>query len=346
MLALTKEKAKPGAVLKRVPVPRIAKDELLLKVTRASICGSDLPIYNWNSWAPGRLKLPMTFGHEFCGEVVESGPATRDFKKGDFVSVESHIYCGLCSQCRNGQRHVCRHLKIIGIDGPGGFAEYARVPARCAWKHKDRSLAKVASIMEPLGNAVYAALVEDLVGQSVLVLGCGPQGLFAIAAAKAGGAKPVIAVETAPYRRAMAAKMGADVVFDPRAKGILDKIRKAAGDKDGVDAVLEMSGAAPAIELGLKAVRSGGRVVAFGIPSKIPSIDWANDIVFKGIRVYGIAGREIFSTWSRMDALLRSKAVRVDSVITHRYPLKQFKKGFQVMNAKNKNCGKVVLEIG
>lgn len=346
MLALTKQKAARGAVLKRVPIPVIAKDELLLKVKRASICGSDLPIYNWNSWAPERLRLPLTFGHEFCGEVVGSGPATRDFKNGDFVSVESHIYCGLCWQCRNGQRHVCRNLKIIGIDGPGGFAEYARVPARCAWKHKDRSLEKIGSLMEPLGNAVYAALVEDLVGQSALVLGCGPQGLFAIAAAKAGGAKPVIAVETAPYRRSMAKKMGADIVLDPAKPGILAVIRKAAGDKDGVDAVLEMSGAVPAIELGLKAVRSGGRVVAFGIPSKIPNIDWANDIIFKGIRVYGIAGREIFNTWSRMDALLRSKAIRVEGVITHRFPLRDFKKGFAVMNASNKNCGKVVLEIG
>jgi threonine 3-dehydrogenase len=346
MLALTKQKAGKGAVLKRVPVPRIAKDELLLKVKRASICGSDLPIYNWNSWAAERLKLPMIFGHEFCGEVVDSGPATRDFKKGDFVSVESHVYCGLCSQCRNGQRHVCRNLKIIGIDSPGGFAEYARVPARCAWKHKDKSLAKVGSIMEPLGNAVYAALVEEIVGQSVLVLGCGPQGLFAIAAAKAGGGKPVIAVEMAPFRRRLAKKMGADVVLDPRAKDVMGKIRKAAGDGDGVDVVLEMSGAAPAIELGLKAVRSGGRVVAFGIPSRRPAVDWANDIIFKGIRVYGIAGREIFNTWSRMDSLLRSKAIKVDSVITHRFPLTQFKKGFQVMNAKSKNCGKVVLEIG
>lgn len=346
MLALTKLKAGRGAVLKRVPIPRIAKDELLLKVTRASICGSDLPIYNWNSWAPDRLTLPMTFGHEFCGVVAEMGSATRDFKKGDFVSVESHIYCGLCSQCRNGQRHVCRNLKIIGIDGPGGFAEYARVPARCAWKHKDMSLAGVGSLMEPLGNAVYAALVEDLVGQSALVLGCGPQGLFAIASAKAGGAKPIIAVEITPFRRKLAKKMGADIVLDPRSKGVLEKIRKAAGEKGGVDAVLEMSGAPAAIELGLKAVRSGGRVVAFGIPSKRLQIDWANDIIFKGIRIYGIAGREIFNTWSRMDALLRSKAIRVESVITHRFSLKQFKKGFQVMNAKNKNCGKVVLEIG
>jgi len=345
MQALTKRRAGAGAELMRVAIPRIAKDELLLKVKRASICGSDLPIYNWNSWAPDRLKLPMTFGHEFCGEVAETGSATRDFKKGDFVSVESHVYCGLCSQCRNGQRHVCRNLKIIGIDGPGGFAEFAVVPARCAWKHKDLRLAKVGSIMEPLGNAVYAALVEEIVGQSVLVLGCGPQGLFAIAAAKAGGAKPIIAVEMAPFRRALAKKMGADHVLDPRAPGILDAIRQIS-DNYGVDAVLEMSGAAPAIELGLKAVRSGGRVVAFGIPSKMPSIDWANDIVFKGIRVYGIAGREIFNTWSRMDSLLRSGAIKVDSVITHRFPLKQFKKGFRVMNAKSKNCGKVVLEIG
>lgn len=344
MLALSKTKAGPGATLVRQEVPRIAPDELLLKVERASICGSDLPIYNWTSWAPKRIKLPTVFGHEFCGTVAETGGSTRDFRKGDFVSVESHIYCGLCPQCRGGQRHVCRELKIIGIDGPGGFGEYARVPARCAWKHKDRKLAPVASLMEPAGNAVYAALCEEVVGRSVLVLGAGPQGLFAVAAAKAGGAKPVIAVEGTPLRQKLARRMGADLVLSPADPALREKIRTAA-DGD-VDVVLEMSGAAPAIELGLKAVRTGGRVSAFGIPPKTLDIDWANDIVFKGIKVIGIAGREVFKTWYTTDSLMRSKALDLGPVVTHRFPLRKFKQGFAVMNAKSKNCGKVVFEMG
>jgi len=344
MLGLVKTKKGPGAELARVPVPKIRRDEVLIQVRRASICGSDLPIYNWNSWAPGRLKLPMVFGHEFCGEIVETGSATRDFKPGDFVSVESHIYCGLCVQCRNGERHVCRNLKIIGVDGPGGFAQYARVPARCIWKHKDASLRKIGSLFEPLGNAVYAALAEDVVGKSVLVLGCGPQGLFAIAAAKAGGARRIIAVEGAAFRKKMAKKMGAHLVVDPFKSDPLKLIQKEVGSA-GVDAVLEMSGAPAAIELGLKAVRSGGRMTAFGIPPRSIDVDWADDVVFKGIRIYGIAGREIFQTWYKMDSLLRSGAIKVDSVITHRFALKDYEKAFKVMNSKEKNCGKVVIEM-
>ncbi len=345
MLGLAKTKAGPGAQLIRLNIPKIRRDEILIRVKRASICGSDLPIYNWNSWAPGRLKLPMVFGHEFCGEVVKKGSATRDFKKGDFVSVESHIYCGLCVQCRNGERHVCANLKIIGVDGPGGFAQFARVPARCAWKHKDDSLHSIGSVFEPLGNAVYAALVEEVVGRSVVVLGCGPQGLFAIAAARAGGARRIVAVEGALFRKKLAKRMGAHAVVDPYKGDPLKNVLKEVGEPSGADIVLEMSGVPAAIELGLKAVRSGGRLTAFGIPAKKISVDWAGDIIFKGIRVYGIAGREVFQTWYKMDALLRSKAINVDPVITHRFMLKDYKKAFRVMNSKDKNCGKVILEM-
>lgn len=345
MIALAKTKAAPGADLLRMDAPRIGRDELLIRVHRASICGSDMPIYHWCSWAPKRVRLPMVFGHEFCGEVAEAGSATRDFKRGDFVSVESHVYCGLCRQCRNGQRHVCENLRIIGVDGPGGFSEYARVPARCAWKHKDRSLAKLGSIFEPLGNAIYAALVEDVVGKSVLVTGCGPQGLFAIAAARAGGARRIVAVESSAFRRKLAERMGADAVVDPGKGGALAAVSAALDGDKAADVVLEMSGAPPAIELALKAVRSGGRLTAFGIPPKRLPVDWAEDVVFKGIRIYGIAGREVFQTWYKMDALLRSKAIDVSPVVTHRFKLKDYRKAFAVMGSKSKNCGKVVLEI-
>lgn len=345
MKAILKAEPGPGAELRNIEIPRIAKDELLIKVYRASICGSDMPIYQWNSWGPHRIKTPMVFGHEFCGTVVEAGSSTHGFVKGDFVSVESHIFCGACHQCLSGQRHVCRNFKIIGVDGPGGFAEYARIPARCGWKHSDRSLMDVGSIMEPLGNAVYATLVEEIVGRSILILGAGPQGLFAIQVARASGAGPLIVVEAAPYRQKLAKKMGADVVLDPRDPEILAHIRRAAKTPDGVDVVLELSGNPNAIHLGLQAIRNGGRYTAFGLPSGPVQVDWAEQIIFKGIRIHGIVGREIYRTWETMDHLLRAGAIDVRPAITHVFPLKDFKKAFDTMASKDKKCGKVVIQI-
>ena len=343
MKALHKPQPAPGAAFGPVKDIKLKNDELLVKVHRASICGSDLPIYHWTSWAPERVKVPMVFGHEFCGTVEQAGSGTRDFKKGDFVSVESHIYCGLCYQCRNGQRHVCRQMKIIGVDGPGGFAQYAAVPARCAWKHKDGLLKDVGSLMEPLGNAVYSTLVEDVACKSVLVMGCGPQGLFTIAVAKASGASPVVAVESSKFRAKLARQMGASDVIDPTRQDVLSALLKAGKAPDGFDVVLEMSGAPAAISLALKAVKNGGRVTAFGIPSKKVEIDWANDVIFKGIRIYGIVGRQIFETWYKTDHLLRTGAIDLRPVITHTFPMKDFKKGFEVMSAADKKCGKVLL---
>lgn len=343
MKALHKTQAAPGAVYGAVDDVALKPDELLVKVHLASICGSDLPIYHWTGWAAGRLKLPLVFGHEFCGTVEEAGSATRDFKKGDFVSVESHIYCGLCYQCRNGQRHVCRQMKIIGIDGPGGFAEYAAVPARCAWKHPDDSLRGVGSLMEPFGNAVYSVLVEEVACKSVLVLGCGPQGLFSIAVAKASGADPVVAVEGSSYRAELARRMGATQVVDPSRHDVLAEALKAGRGPDGFDVVVEMSGAPQAIQLGLKAVKNGGRLTAFGIPSKKVEIDWAEDVIFKGVRIHGIVGRQVFETWYKTDHLLRSGAVDLSPVITHTFPMKDFQAGFEAMSSPEKKCGKVLL---
>jgi threonine 3-dehydrogenase len=342
MKALTKRKPGPGADYGPVDDLRLNGDQLLIKVYRASICGSDLPIYNWYSWAPERFKTPSTFGHEFCGTVTEVGKDARDFKVGDFVSVESHIFCGLCYQCRNGQRHVCREMKIIGVDGPGGFGEYAAVPARCAWKHKDDALKDIGSLMEPFGNAVYSVLVEEVACKSVLVMGCGPQGLFSIAVAKAGGADPIVAVEGSEFRADLARQMGATAVVDPARHNVLSEILKAGGVKDGYDVVVEMSGAPAAINLALKAVRSGGRVTAFGIPPGKIEIDWANDVIFKGVRIHGIVGRQIFETWYKTDHLLRSGAVDVRPLITHTFPLADYEKGFAAMTSPDKKCGKVL----
>lgn len=335
MKALIKKTPAPGAAYESTGDLKIAPDEVLVKVHRASICGSDLPIFGWNSWAPERFKTPSTFGHEFCGTVEEVGASARDFKKGDFVSVESHIFCGLCYQCQNGQRHVCREMKIIGVDGPGGFGDYAAVPARCAWKHSDDSLRDLGSLFEPFGNAVYSVLVEPVAAKTVLVMGCGPQGLFSIAVAKASGAERIIAVESSKYRAELAVRMGASTVL-----GTDEDPLKIV--KNGFDVVCEMSGAQAAITNAFKCVRSGGRITAFGIPSKKIELDWANDLIFKGVRVHGIVGREIFETWYKADRLLRSGAIDLKPVVTHTFPLKDYEAGFAAMTSPNRDCGKVV----
>lgn len=342
MKALCKCDAKAGISLIDTDIPKIKPDELLIKIHRTSICGSDLPIYNYTGWAKTRIKIPFIFGHELCGEVVEIGEKSRGFNKGDFVSVESHIFCGLCYQCRNDQRHVCANMKILGIDSPGGFAEYAAIPARCAWKHPDDKFKDIGSIMEPLGNAVYTVLVEDVVGKSVLVIGCGPQGLFAIDIAKACGASKVIAVQGSVFRQKLAQKMGADKVFDSKEPDLLSKIRNYAGD-GGADVVCEMSGNPAGIELGLKAVKNAGRFTAFGLTGDKVSLDYSNDIVFKGIRIYAIAGREVFKSWYQMENLLRSGAINPKPVITHEFHFEDYKKAFEVMMDKQKRCGKVLL---
>ena len=343
MKAISKTRAGFGAAWVDCRTPSIGPGDLLLRVHRASICGSDLPIYQWTSWAPQRLKLPMVFGHELCGTVVGAGKSAGDFKLGDFVSVESHIYCGKCRQCLQNQKQVCQDLKIIGLDSPGGFSEYARIPARCAWKFADAALKPYGSLLEPLGNAVYTVLAEEVAGRSVLVLGCGPQGLFAIAVAKASGAAPVIAVESPPYRRKLAEKAGADAVLSPQESRLLSKIRKKAKYAGGVDVVLELSGSPQAIALGFESLRSGGRLSAFGIPPRKLEVDWARHVIFKGVRISGIVGREVFGTWKQMMKLIRGGAIPFEVIVTHTFPMKDFERGFEVMMDPERRCGKVLL---
>ncbi len=342
MKAIVKTSRARGASYRDVEVPIINKDELLIRVTAASISPGDLAIYN--SGGPGFATptLPFVFGREFCGEVVEIGSQAKGFDKGDFISVESHIFCGVCGQCRNDQRHICQNLRVIGRDVPGGLAEYAAVPARCAWKHTDDTLKDIGAVMEPFGSSVHAVLAEDLVGRAVLISGCAPQGLFAAGIAKAAGAKRVIALDASGYRRKLALKMGADTVIDSSAPDCLAKVIRACGP-EGADAVIEMSGHAKAISLGLKALRPGGRFVAFGLPVTNLSLDYAGDIVKRGLRLEGIAGREIFRSWYKMESLLKSGAVNPRPAITHTFQLKDFKKAFALINSKEQKCGKVIL---
>lgn len=341
MKAIMKTSRARGASYRDAAVPEIAKDELLIRVTAASISPGDLAIYNSSGVSAAAPTLPFVFGREFCGEVVEIGSQAKGFDKGDFVSVESHIFCGVCGQCRNDQRHICQNLRIIGRDVPGGLAEYAAVPARCAWKHTDDSLKDVGAIMDPFGSAVHAVLDEDLLGRSVIISGCSPHGLFAAGIAKAAGAKRVIALDPSPYRRKLALKMGASTAIDPTAADCLAKLRKLC--PEGADSVIEMSGGAKSVALGLKALRPGGRFVAFGLPASDLSLDYAGDIVKRGIRLEGVAGREIFRSWYKMESLLKSGAVNPRPVVTHRFAFKDFKKAFALINSKDKKCGKIIL---
>ena len=342
MKAIVKTSRARGASWKDVEVPAIGKDELLIRVTAASISPGDLAIHNHAGPGFATPTLPFVFGQEFCGEVVEIGSLAKGFDKGDFVSVESHIFCGVCGQCRNDQRHICQNLKVIGRDVPGGLAEYAAVPARCAWKHSDASLKDVGAVMEPFGSSVHAVLSEDLVGRTVLISGCAPQGLFAAGIAKAAGAKKVVAMDASPFRRKLALKMGADLAIDPSDGGCVAGVTKACGP-EGADAVIEMSGAQKAVALGLKALRPGGRFVAFGLPVSDLSLDYAGEIVRRGLRLEGVAGREIFRSWYKMESLLKSGAVDPRPAITHTFPLKDFKKAFALINSKEKKCGKIIL---
>lgn len=340
MKAIMKTSRGKGAAYRDADVPEIGRDELLIRVTAASVSPGDLSIYNAAGHDAAAPRLPFVFGQEFCGEVVEFGPQAKGFDKGDFVSVEPHIFCGVCGQCRNDQRHICQNLRVIGRDVPGGFSEYAAVPARCAWKHTDDSLKDIGPVMAPFGSAVHAVLSEDLVGRSVIVSGCAPQGLFAAAIAKAAGAKRVIALDPSPYRRRLAVKMGADTAIDP-CETCLQKLAKLC--PDGADSVIEMSGSEKSIALGLKVLRPGGRFVAFGLPSSDLDLDYAGEIVKRGLRLEGIAGREIFRSWYKMESLLKSGAVNPRPAITHRFAFKDFKKAFDLINSKDKKCGKILL---
>jgi threonine 3-dehydrogenase len=277
-----------------------------------------------------------------CGEVVGVGPAVKLVKVGDYVAAESHITCGLCFQCRTGQAHVCRNYKILGVDRDGSFADFVVLPENVLW-HTSRAIApEYASLQEPLGNAVDAALVEDLTGHTVLITGCGPTGLFAAAVARTSGAATIIASDISEYRLGLAKQVGADYVLNAKTEtaASLVKAIEEITDGEGVDASLEMSGDPAALHLAFDAVKNGGRVTLFGIPTGPITCDLANDIIFKGIRVHGITGRRLFGTWYRLAGLLKA-GLNIKPIVTHTFPMSDFAKGFDLI--KTGQCGKVVL---
>ena len=327
MKALRKMQAARGLSYETAQVPAIGAADVLVRVKTASICGTDLHIYGWDRWSQGRIKPPVTLGHEFCGVVERVGEEVSAVKPGDFVSAEMHVNCGHCHQCRLGEAHICQNLRIIGIDQDGAFAEFVKIPASNIWKLDPAIPEHYGAILDPLGNAVHTVLAGPIAGQTVLVTGCGPIGLMSIAVAKACGSSTVFATETNENRRAMAKKMGADVVLNPTAEDAVARIL-AETNGTGVDALLEMSGNPTAIQQGFKALRAGGRASLLGIPTESVPLDLVNDVIFKGATVQGIYGRRMYGTWVQMTALLKAGRLDLEPLFGEREPLDKFENAF------------------
>ena len=342
MQALVKTHAGPGMELQEVPVPTIGPADVLVAVETASVCGTDLHIFHWDEWAQARIKPPYIPGHEFCGTVAAIGELVQGIQVGDFVSAEMHVACGHCLQCRSGQAHVCQFVKILGVDADGAFADYVKIPASNIWKLDPAIPRDYGSLFDPFGNAVHTVLSGPVAGQTVLVTGCGPIGLFAIAVAKACGAGRIFAVEPNAQRRALAHRMGADVSLDPATQDVEAEV-KSATSGSGVDILLEMSGHAAAIRQGFAALRMGGRASLLGIPPRPVELDLANAIIFKGATVHGINGRKMYETWFQADALLRDGRIDLSPVITHRLPLQDFDHAMKLLESGE--ASKILLTV-
>ena len=328
MLAVVKPEAAPGVDVREVKIPGFGRTDVLVKVKVASICGTDLHIYEWDRWAQGRIHPPLIPGHEFCGEVVAFGNEVTSVKEGDFVSAEMHVACGKCLQCRTGEAHICQNVKIIGVDADGAFAEYVVIPESNIWKLDPEIPQEYASILDPLGNAVHTVLAGEIAAKTVAITGCGPIGLFAISVAHAVGAAQVFAIEVNEHRRNVAKQMNADLVLDPSKEDVAGIVLERTGGL-GVDVVLEMAGHPSAIRTAFDIVRRGGRISLLGLTSKPISLNFSEDIIFKGITIQGINGRRMYQTWYQMTALLKSGKLDLRPVITDRIALKDFARGME-----------------
>lgn len=342
MQALVKTTAAPGLTPTDWPDPTPGPRDVIVKVTATSLCGTDAHIYRWDEWAHRRVHPPRIIGHELCGHVVEMGREVSLVKIGDYVAAESHITCGHCFQCRTGQAHVCKNYKVLGIDLDGSYAEYVALPEGVLWQTAPEIPPEFACVQEPLGNAVDAALAEDLTGHTVLITGCGPTGLFAAAVARVAGAATIIASDVSDYRLGLAKQLGVDHTVNVKTDSpeAVDGAIRDLTTGEGVDAALEMSGDPTALHQAFRAVKNGGRVTLFGIPTGSVCFDLPNEIIFKGIRVYGVTGRHLFGTWYRLAGLFKA-GLDIRPVITHSFPMAEFATGFDLI--KSGQCGKVVL---
>jgi threonine 3-dehydrogenase len=349
MKALTKSTPKAGLWLEEVPMPAFGINDVLVKVLRTGICGTDVHIYNWDAWAQKTIPVPMVVGHEFVGKIVECGSNVHDFHIGDIVSGEGHVVCGRCRNCLAGRRHLCKDTKGIGVNRPGAFAEYIALPVTNVWVHESlgdnggKTASKISrdvqSIFDPFGNAVHTALSFDVLGEDVLITGAGPIGCMAAAVVKHAGARYVVITDVNPYRLALARKLGATEAVDVRTDSIA-AVQNRLGMKEGFDVGLEMSGSASAFRDMLANMAHGGRIAMLGIPpGGEMAIDW-NTVIFNMLTIKGIYGREMYETWYKMTVMLQS-GLNIEPVITHRLHYTEFQKGFDAMLSGN--SGKVVL---
>lgn len=339
MKALMKAEAGPGLSLREVEIPGIGINDVLIRVERTGICGTDLHIYQWDDWARRTIPVPMVVGHEFVGRVVAVGSNVADFSEGDLVSAEGHVVCGRCRNCLAGRRHLCRDTKGIGVNRSGAFAEFISVPMTNVWHHRAGMDLDVAAIFDPLGNAVHTALSFDTLGEDVLITGAGPIGIMAAAVVRHAGARHVVVTDVNEYRLGLARKMGATVAVNVAKENLAD-VQKELGMKEGFDVGLEMSGNPSAFSAMIENLCHGGKVAMLGIPSAPLQIDW-NTVIFNMLTIKGIYGREMYETWYKMTAMLQS-GLDVRPAITHRFHFSEFEKGFEVMATGQ--SGKVILD--
>lgn len=339
MKALVKKKAEQGLWLEEVPIPQVGNNDLLIKIHKTAICGTDVHIYKWDDWSQRTIKVPQVIGHEFVGEVVHMGSDVTGYSIGERVSGEGHIVCGVCRSCRAGRRHLCTNAVGIGVNRDGCFAEYLSLPASNAWHVHDDIPSDIAAFFDPYGNATHATLSFDLVGEDVLITGAGPIGVMSAAIAKHVGARNVVVTDVNEYRLELAKKMGATRAINIKTSTI-EECRKELG-MIGFDIGLEMSGNRDAFESMLENMHHGGRIALLGILPNSSQVNW-DEVIFKGLTIKGIYGREIFETWYKMQTMLQS-GLDMAPILTHKYPFDDFQKGFDVMLSGN--SGKVVLEL-
>lgn len=339
MRALVKARAERGLWLQDVPEPEYGINDVLIRVRKTGICGTDVHIYQWDEWAQQTIPVPMVIGHEFVGEIVGVGSNVSDFKVGDLVSGEGHVVCGRCRNCLAGRRHLCAHTSGVGVNRPGAFAEYIALPMTNIWRHHHGVPEEIAAIFDPFGNAVHTALAFPVLGEDVLIAGAGPIGLMAIPIVRHAGARFVVVTDLNPFRLDLARKMGATIAADPRELPVA-KIQKQLGMLEGFDVGLEMSGSPAAFAEMIDNMAHGGRIAVLGIPSKPMETDWRK-IIFNMLTVRGIYGREMYETWYQMSVLVTS-GVNLSPVITHRFSYKDYEKGFAAMIGGE--TGKVILD--
>jgi threonine 3-dehydrogenase len=334
--ALVKRQAAPGLWLEDVPTPNIGINDVLIRVDRTGICGTDLHIYNWDAWAQKTIPVPLVTGHEFVGEIVKVGSNVKDFHPGEIVSGEGHVVCGHCRNCLAGRRHLCKDTKGVGVNRPGAFAEFIALPMSNVWVHDPAVPRDVAAIFDPFGNAVHTALSFPVLGEDVLITGAGPIGCMAAAVVKQAGARYAVVTDKNPYRLELARKMGATLALEA---GRVADAQKQLGMKEGFDVGLEMSGNANAFREMLANVCHGAKIAMLGIPDREMAIDW-NTVVFNGLTIKGIYGREMYETWYKMTVMVQS-GLDITPVITHHFRYDEFEQSFEVM--RTGNSGKVIL---